>query len=398
MDLVALAKISKIEKQLSSIDGAIQGPPGKNGITFYPNIDDNGLLSWVNNGNLQNPKPLNLIGPKGDRGPQGVIGPKGDKGVQGEQGPTGPVGPIGLKGATGDKGDVGPQGIKGDVGPKGDIWRPHLDAMGNLSWSINNSTTSPNVMNIKGERGDIGPKGDKGDKGDLGPRGEPGLRGERGAVGPKGDRGEQGIIGPIGIQGEQGPKGEDGNTWRPTVDNNGNLTWSINSTFTPAPSSVNIRGPIGEPRTIIVNGMEYTPNKDGAIEIVTNGPRVVPSVQFGIGLDITTAQFIEILKELGAFSESYWWRRGSWNYAGNSYITDTDCGIIHLAGALVEIFNSGSDYFHIKISTAGSSNVIGAYLNSMFMYVYNGERYPKQWVRLQSSFENPKNMSTRAMY
>ena len=58
------------------------GAAGKDGVTFTPSMSDDGDLSWTNNGNLTNPKTVNIKGPKGDTGAQGP---------QGEQGPAGPV-------------------------------------------------------------------------------------------------------------------------------------------------------------------------------------------------------------------------------------------------------------------------------------------------------------------
>ena len=59
-------------------------------------------------------------------------------------------------------------------------------------------STSEDVGNVKGPKGDTGEQGPKGDTGEQGIQGEQGLQGE------KGDPGEQ------GIQGEQGPKGDKG--------------------------------------------------------------------------------------------------------------------------------------------------------------------------------------------
>ena len=59
-------------------------------------------------------------------------------------------------------------------------------------------STSEEVGNVKGPKGDTGEQGPKGDTGEQGIQGEQGLQGE------KGDPGEQ------GIQGEQGPKGDKG--------------------------------------------------------------------------------------------------------------------------------------------------------------------------------------------
>ena len=62
------------------------------------------------------------------------------------------------------------------------------------------------------------------------------------------------------------------------------------------------------------------------------------SIQFGNSQGaITTTQFLELLESLGAFDKTYWCSRGTWYYAGNNYISDTEFGNIHLAGTLVEV-------------------------------------------------------------
>lgn len=158
--------------------------------------------------------PQGIQGPRGDQGVQGLKGDKGDQGIQGIQGvkgDKGDIGPIGPQGLTGPKGDMGlqgPQGIqgtKGDKGDKGDTWKPTIDSNGNISWILNNTTTTPVAMNIKGPKGDIGPQG------------------IQGIQGPKGDTGAQGI---------QGIKGNDGIT--PTIGTNGN--WYLGSSDTGKPS------------------------------------------------------------------------------------------------------------------------------------------------------------------
>ena len=57
---------------------------------------------------------------------------------------------------------------------------------------------------FKGDKGDMGPQGEKGDKGEQGIQGEKGEKGEQGIQGEKGEKGEQ------GIQGEKGDKGDTG--------------------------------------------------------------------------------------------------------------------------------------------------------------------------------------------
>lgn len=99
-----------------------QGIGGRDGVTFTPSMSDDGDLSWTNDGGLENPKTVNLMGPQGPQGPKGATGPKGDtgpQGLQGQKGADGAPGKDGPKGDKGDPGEQGPQGPKGDTGPQG---------------------------------------------------------------------------------------------------------------------------------------------------------------------------------------------------------------------------------------------------------------------------------------
>lgn len=212
--------------------------------------------------------PQGVPGPKGDKGdvgPAGPQGPRGEKGEQGNdgtslnilgtkeseadlplsagkndaylidgemwvfdgtnwnntgkiQGPQGPQGPVGPQGS---KGDPGPQGVKGDPGEKGDTgargitFTPVVDSKGNISWSNDGGLENPQTVNITGPQGDTGTKGD---------------------VGPQGEKGEVG---------DAGPKGDKGTTFVPSVDTDGNISWS-NTDGIANPETVNIKGPKGD--------------------------------------------------------------------------------------------------------------------------------------------------------
>lgn len=212
--------------------------------------------------------PQGVPGPKGDKGdvgPQGPQGPRGEKGEKGNdgtslnilgtkeseadlplsagkndaylidgemwvfdganwnntgkiQGPQGPQGPVGPQGS---KGDPGPQGVKGDPGEKGDTgargitFTPVVDSKGNISWSNDGGLENPQTVNITGPQGDTGAKGD---------------------VGPQGEKGEVG---------DAGPKGDKGTTFVPSVDTDGNISWS-NTDGIANPETVNIKGPKGD--------------------------------------------------------------------------------------------------------------------------------------------------------
>ena len=174
---------------------------------------DNGVLVEV----------LNIRGPQGIQGEQGIrgeVGPKGEQGIQGFVGPKGDAFKFSdftteqlesIKGPKGDKGDIGPEGPRGIQGPEGQ-------------------------RGVQGERGPIGPQGIPGLTGPEGPKGEKGDTGKVGPAGPKGDaftfedfteaqlklligpqgpQGERGIIGPKGEQGDIGPRGPKGDRGEP---------------------------------------------------------------------------------------------------------------------------------------------------------------------------------------
>lgn len=83
------------------------GAKGATGTTFTPTVSSAGVLSWSNNGGLNNPTSVNIKGPQGERGATGAQGPQGVKGDAGTQGPRGLQGATGPQGPKGDKGDTG---------------------------------------------------------------------------------------------------------------------------------------------------------------------------------------------------------------------------------------------------------------------------------------------------
>lgn len=68
--------IYKLELQLSNGTvlnaGTFEVPEPVDGATFTPVVDSDGTLSWSNDKGLNNPVPVNIMGP---------VGPKGDPGV-----------------------------------------------------------------------------------------------------------------------------------------------------------------------------------------------------------------------------------------------------------------------------------------------------------------------------
>ena len=199
---------AEVTQDAESIDFLFRLPAaeGPEGPYFLPSVSAEGVLSWTNNGGLENPEPASIRGPQGEQGATGEQGP---------QGPAGPQGATGPQGEKGDTGATGPQGPKGDTGP---YFLPSVNAEGVLSWTNSGGLENPSPANIRGPQGATGPQGEqgiqgeKGDTGETGPQGPKGDTGETGPQGPKGDTGETGPQGPKGDMGETGPQGPKGDT------------------------------------------------------------------------------------------------------------------------------------------------------------------------------------------
>lgn len=194
----------------------VQGPKGDPGAVYVPSVAG-GVISWTNDAGLPNPAPADISGPQGERGERGEAGPQGPQGPAGPQGDVGPQGAQGVQGA---------QGAKGDTGA---VFTPHIDDQGVISWTNNGYLANPEPVSVRG------PAGPQGEAGAQGPQGE------RGPQGDKGDKGDAGDVGPVGPSGE---KGEAGAVFTPSVDADGNLSWTNNGSLQ-NPATVNIRGPQG---------------------------------------------------------------------------------------------------------------------------------------------------------
>lgn len=131
---------------------------GMNGATFYPYVSEDGVISWTNDRELENPPSVNI---------KGKDGAKGDKGDRGEQG---------IRGEKGDKGDKGTDGKDGVNGRDG--YTP-----------------------IKGVDYFDGSNGKDGINGKDGKNGADGKDGKDGATGPQGEPGKNGVDGHTPIKG-----------------------------------------------------------------------------------------------------------------------------------------------------------------------------------------------------
>lgn len=130
-----------------------------------------------------------------------------------------------LDGITAEKVATWDNGTAGADGEDGATFTPSVSSDGTLSWSNDKGLANPASVNIKGEAGAAGAKGDpftyddftaaqlaalKGEKGDKGDKGETGEQGVKGDKGEQGEQGQQGIQGVKGDTGATGANGQDG--------------------------------------------------------------------------------------------------------------------------------------------------------------------------------------------
>lgn len=159
-----------------------------------------------------------IIGPDGQALPQRSRMQFTNGTVTDQNGVTVVTGMKGDKGEKGDKGDTGETGATGAQGPGGPAIVPSVDINGVMSFSLQNVTSPPQSVNVRGPQG---PQGVQGAQGAQGARGPQGIQGVAGVQGPKGDQGAQGIQGPAGPQGPagaQGPIGAQGPAGAPGKD------------------------------------------------------------------------------------------------------------------------------------------------------------------------------------
>ncbi|EEI2270139.1 phage tail protein [Salmonella enterica] len=135
------------------------------------------------------------------------------------------------------------------------------------------------------------------------------------------------------------------------------------------------------------NGGDIPDKKQFARNI---GAAVAFSGGIAIGGDAnpwTTAEFIVWLESQGAFNHPYWMCKGSWSYAENKVITDTGCGNICLAGAVIEVMGVRGA-MTIRVTTP-TTTLGGGVASAQFTYIDNGEGYSPGWRRDFNTINKP---------
>ena len=156
------------------------------GTTFTPSVDDNGNISWENDGGKANPVTKNIKGAQGATGatgPQGIQGPQGPQGTKGDPGdPFVIAGKLANASLLPDPTSVGRNTayLIPDAGEAGTYDMYVITGTDTLVWE-----NAGHVQSVQGEPGPQGPQG---------PVGATGPQGEKGADGTNGTNGKDGQI------------------------------------------------------------------------------------------------------------------------------------------------------------------------------------------------------------
>ena len=243
---------------------------------WKPTVSADGMISWTKTTEENAPTPQNIKGPQGSPGTPGADGKPGADGVSPSIAVTQITGGHhvsvtdaagtkgfdvldGAKGADGAPGIPGSPGAAGTPGADGTTFTPSVDVNGDLSWTNDGGKPNPDTVNIKGPQGSPGTPGADGKPGADGVSPSIAVTQITGghhvsvtdAAGTKGfdvldgAKGADGAPGIPGSPGAAGTPGADGTTFTPSVDVNGDLSWT-NDGGKPNPDTVNIKGPKGD--------------------------------------------------------------------------------------------------------------------------------------------------------
>lgn len=145
-----------------------------------------------------------------------------------------------------------------------------------------------------------------------------------------------------------------------------------------------------------INGIAFDGTRNISLGPADIGCPASPSGWLETGADgaaITTAQLVTLLKNNGAFTTRSWVARCAWAYAASAHIphSETGCGAIPLAGAVIEVISNGNstNNYTIRITTATTTSVSGALTNAEFIYVFNGDAYSPGWRRVYNTRNKP---------
>lgn len=151
-----------------------------------------------------------------------------------------------------------------------------------------------------------------------------------------------------------------------------------------------------------INGIAFDGTRNISLGPADIGCPASPTGWLETGADgaaITTAQLVTLLQNNGAFTTKSWVARCAWAYAASATIphSETGCGVIPLAGAVIEVISNSANNYTIRITTPTTTSVGGALTNAEFIYVNNGDAYSPGWRRAYNTKNKPTAADVEAL-
>ena len=139
------------------------------------------------------------------------------------------------------------------------------------------------------------------------------------------------------------------------------------------------------------------------IGIGSASPKQAGAVAFGGNSnEITTAQFVELLRSLNAFNFSTWVARGTAELTKNQVLSDVLGQKLHLASCTVEVVrgeaNSSGEYdkHTIRITTPNANGITDkGTLKSIFVYTNSGAPSAPGWSKIGDSTELEQKIDSK---
>ncbi|MDD2224627.1 MAG: hypothetical protein PHP97_00495, partial [Candidatus Shapirobacteria bacterium] len=174
---------------------------------------------------------------------------------------------------------------------------------------------------------------------------------------------------------------------RLTVAGNGNVGITKNLNVGGTLTTTTLKATNAQDTTKVTNlNADLLDGNDSSVFTTHNEVTDLGTVTFSSGSAVTTATFITELENKGAFDNYHSIMKASWDYSGNSDITDTGFGTFELAGCVVETWtDDSSDVTRGNITVRITRPTTGSGGGQILVYNDQGSTYSPGWRQIWNS-------------